>query len=178
VTTLYYLAYGSNLHPLRLRKRVGWVRPVGPVRVEGYGLDFHKRGFRDGSGKCTLTPDARRSAWGVIYALDERRRPDLDRHEGLGMGYDTLELMLQRGGRSYACFSYLATPDARDPDLLPFDWYRELVLAGAQHYAFPEGYIEEILATPVTRDGNRERIAENRGLLEEMLEYPGYLEEL
>lgn len=45
------LAYGSNLHPLRLRKRVSTANLIGIVEMQGYQLAFHKRST-DESGKC------------------------------------------------------------------------------------------------------------------------------
>ena len=49
--TLLYFAYGSNLHPERLRERVPSAESLGVARLEAHVLRFHKRG-RDGSGKC------------------------------------------------------------------------------------------------------------------------------
>lgn len=51
MTTVHYLAYGSNLHPLRLTARVSSARPLGTVPMPGYKIAFHKRSI-DHSGKC------------------------------------------------------------------------------------------------------------------------------
>ena len=178
MATLFYFAYGSNLHPLRLGKRVSSAWPVGPVMLEGYELHFHKRGFLDGSGKCTLTRAKRGKVHGAIYSLSAAHRGDLDRQEGVGKGYEVVELSLERDGTAYSCFGYLATRDALDRSLLPYDWYKQLVIAGAQHYSFPEEYIEQIRRVPEMKDENLERVAEHRKLLEEMLNHPGFLEKL
>lgn len=176
--TLFYFAYGSNLHPVRLGKRLNSARPVGPVELKGYELRFHKRGFLDGSGKCTPFPAVNGTMHGAIYSVDARDRAVLDALEGVGKGYEVVELSLECGGETYDCFSYQATDDALDSSLVPYDWYSRLVIAGARHYAFPEEYIEEIRRVPVTNDENLERAAEHRDLLEEMLEHPGFLEKL
>lgn len=50
---MYYLAYGSNMHPRRLAGRVEIIDFVGTVRLDGYKLVFKKRS-NDGSAKCHL----------------------------------------------------------------------------------------------------------------------------
>ena len=54
MTLLYYLAYGSNLHPVRLTERVPSARFLGLTSLFGYQLRFHKRHEPDGSGKCNM----------------------------------------------------------------------------------------------------------------------------
>ena len=178
MATLFYFAYGSNLHPIRLGKRVRSARPMGPAALNGYELRFHKRGFLDGSGKCTLTPAVDGTMHGAIYSVNAEDRAILDGLEGVGKGYEVVELSLERDGTAYSCFSYLATRDALDRSLLPYDWYKQLVIAGAQHYSFPEEYIEQIRRVAEIKDENLERVAEHRELLEAMLKCPGFLEKL
>lgn len=146
--------------------------------LKGYELHFHKRGFLDGSGKCTLLRTKDGTAHGAIYSLSAAHKGDLDGHEGVGKGHEVIELSLERNGRAYSCFSYVATRDALDRSLLPYDWYKQLVIAGARHYSFPEEYIEHIRRVPETKDENLKRVAEHRKLLEKMLEHPGFLEKL
>lgn len=117
-------------------------------------------------------------AHGAIYSMNAAHKDALDRHEGVGKGHEVIELSLERDGRAYGCFSYLATRDALDRSLLPYDWYKQLVIAGAQHYFFPEEYIEQIRRVPEMKDENLERVAEHRKLLEKMLKHPGFLEKL
>jgi len=50
---LNYLAYGCNLHPVRLQKRVPSAVFTGMVELHGRILSFSKRSV-DGSGKCTI----------------------------------------------------------------------------------------------------------------------------
>jgi gamma-glutamylcyclotransferase len=53
---LYYLAYGSNLHPLRLMQRVSSAKVEDVIELPGRQGNFHKRS-PDGSGKCNLTDE-------------------------------------------------------------------------------------------------------------------------
>jgi hypothetical protein len=50
---LHYLAYGSNLHPIRLRQRVNSARLIATLSLPGYRVLFNKRG-QDLSAKCNL----------------------------------------------------------------------------------------------------------------------------
>jgi gamma-glutamylcyclotransferase len=161
MSTLNYLAYGSNLWPARLRERIGPLAVRGAIRVPDRTLAFSKRGA-DGSGKCTLASAPGATAWGVVYTVPAAARAVLDRIEGVGHGY-TIEWLALRGhGR---CFVYLAEPDACDPALRPFDWYRALVLAGAQAHGLPPAYVSRIRTTITLRDAERERAARHFALL-------------
>lgn len=140
MTTLLYLAYGSNLHPLRLRSRIPLARTLGLVALTSWCLRFHKRG-RDGSAKCNLveTTEAAEGAYGAVYEILLADKHRLDALEGVGQGYSEQRLTLPGLGE---VFFYRAQPDAIDTRLLPYDWYRDLVIAGAIHYAAPAHYLD------------------------------------
>lgn len=88
MTDRFYLAYGSNLHPLRLVRRVPSARLVGTVPLPGYRLAFHKRGM-DGSAKCDLelADESGSLAYGAVYSVAAQDIHGLDRLEDLGAGY-------------------------------------------------------------------------------------------
>lgn len=164
---MIYLAYGSNMLIARLRdvRRVPSARCLGRTRLPGYVLRFHKSGA-DGSAKCDLvrsaTPEA--AAYGVVFSMDDRDRASLDRVEGRGYHTEFMPVNTADSGRLEA-FAYVADRDAVDADLLPFDWYVRLVLAGAREHALPTGYIASIAATPSRPDPDSARAAENQAIL-------------
>ena len=161
--SLRYLAYGSNLHPGRLGARVAIETLLGTVPLPGWRLAFDKRGA-DGSGKCDLkyTGDAGDCAWGAIYALDAAAKATLDAIEGLGKGYGEREIVVPAFD---AVVLYVALPAALDATLVPFDWYHELVLAGARHHAFPASYLASIAAVATRPDPDAARASTHRELL-------------
>jgi hypothetical protein len=57
--------------------------------LAGHRLRFHKIG-QDGSGKCDadVTGNPEDRILGVVYGLSRDDKTILDRHEGLGGGYD------------------------------------------------------------------------------------------
>lgn len=171
MSTLYYFAYGSNLHPERLRERVPSSRALAVAELDGHLLRFHKRG-RDGSGKCSILPSGRPQdrVFGVVYRMAAAERILLDRAEGLGAGYRRIELIVRVDGMPRPVFSYRAQDEYIDEALLPFTWYRRLVLAGARHHGLPAAYVAAIEAIAARPDPDRERHARHERLLLHSLE--------
>ena len=152
---LKYLAYGSNLHPARLRERVPSARPVGVLGLEGWQLRFNKRG-RDGSGKCNIvrsqSPTARVHA--AVYEIDPEEKPALDRAEGLGCGYQEMRVAADRHDEA---FCYVAAADFIDERLLPYTWYRDYVSIGARFHELPDVYVRAIEVVEAVADPDAER---------------------
>ena len=161
--TLFYFAYGSNLHLNRLRARVPSAEPVTAWPLDGYDLRWHKRG-RDGSGKCdcfrTDRPTDR--VHGVIYSLSSDEKPALDAAEGLGVGYDLIWLGM---GEYDKVFTYVARRDQIDDVLAPYVWYRQFVIDGARQHSLPAGYVDRLASVSALEDPDRERHALNIDIL-------------
>ncbi len=157
MTTLNYLAYGSNLFPARLAARIAIRSVVGIVSLDNTRLIFHKRGA-DGSGKCSLLTGSGTQAHGVVYRIDTADKATLDRIEGVGHGYRVESLLDDTLGE---CFFYRAEDAALDASLVPFDWYHAYVLAGARHHRLPADYIATIAAVATRVDQDAARRAEN-----------------
>lgn len=157
-----YLAYGSNLYPPRLMGRIAIVDTLGAFELNGWKLEFNKRGG-DGSGKCNLAADASAYAYGAVYTLTPSDKRILDGIEGLGKGYEEAWLELDRIG---ACFFYSAKANAIDARLQPHDWYKAFVLAGAHYHGFPRSYIDTIEAVTARPDSDAARRAENLRVLQ------------
>ena len=153
---LKYIAYGSNLLIERITERVGKVNLIGVDEIQGWDFSFNKLG-KDGSGKCTLVRSCSGSAFGAIYQISEIQKLVLDEYEN---GYDTIGLTLPEFGE---CITYIARPAVLADNLLPFDWYKYLVLAGARRHGFPKQYIkrlDKIKAKPDTDFDRVRRIQE------------------
>jgi len=165
VSTLYYLAFGSNLHPLRLGERVPSAHQVGKVKLSGYRLAFHKRG-QDGSGKGDLvwTGDPADRALGALFGLDAGEKPDLDAVEG--EGYRDDRIRVEHGGRGYDAFVYLGEEPFIDPELRPYRWYRDIVWHGARFQGAASDYLEAIAAVPAVEDPDPARRQRNEALLQ------------
>ncbi len=165
---MFYAAYGSNLHPGRLRRRIASARLLGTARLEDWQLSFQKRSWVDGSGKCTLHPRrAGEVAHLAVYSIDKADRPTLDRIEGLGKGYFEAWLEVPGFGPT---FTYLAASTHLDASLLPFAWYRDLVVLSCETLGFPGSYIEALRSHPSTADPQHERRAAHLALIEALVD--------
>ncbi len=166
MASIRYLAYGSNLHPERLRRRTPSAALLTTWELTGWRLSFDKRGF-DGSAKATIgaTDDGRDLVHAAIFELSIDEKPALDRIEGVNRGYHTHVLSLPGLGEVH---TYKADTEFQDGSLVPFRWYRELVLHGARFHGFPRAYIDNIAAIPVADDPDAARQREHDDILAAM----------
>lgn len=167
---IHYLAYGSNLHPLRLMERIPSAKLIGAVELTGRRLTFHKKS-NDGSGKCNIPCSRTDSAYGAVYELDPGHRQALHRIEGRGAGYSDEPIDVLHGGRRYSCFTYLAQRSHVVPGLKPYHWYKELVVLGARYLEFPDPYVTAIESIESVADANAERSRDNAALIGKIIDH-------
>jgi gamma-glutamylcyclotransferase len=164
LSTYQYAAYGSNLHPLRLQKRVPSTRFVGSSFISGYELNFDKKSNIDGTGKCTINRGN-----GVVhlavFEIEAEEKVILDRCEGLGNGYEEISIDAHHFGN---CLTYIADPAVVDETLRPTDWYKEMVLLGCRSHSFPEEYIRAIEVIRSIEDRNERRSRMNWKIVAEL----------
>lgn len=189
-----YFAYGSNLCVRRLRRRVPSARALGPARLDGWTLRWHKRG-EDGSGKCSIArpdagssagrrrvenvlppeappdggpgrvhahpfgtdPDPRATVLGALFEVPPSEKPRLDRAESLGTGYREALVDVFTANGIETAFTYIASGAYRDERMLPYAWYKDIVIAGARTHGFPDSYLEALAAVRAAADPDRAR---------------------
>lgn len=93
----------------------------------------------------------------AVFDIDIEDEIILDEIEGVGIGYSKLVLTVPGFGD---CMSYAAEESHIDDTLIPYDWYKELVLAGARALQFPEEYVNGIHTIDTWRDPDPERRAQ------------------
>lgn len=166
---LHYLAYGSNLHPVRLGERISSAHLIDVIDLSGYCLKFHKLS-NDGSAKCNLIKTNTNSdrVYAALYEMDYEQKHILDRFEGKGKGYRDCPVDIHHQGHKVTCFMYLAETSHINDQLQPYHWYKNLVLAGAQHLGFPAAYVAQIKAVESKQDNNIQRLRNMQTLLEKM----------
>lgn len=170
---LNYLAYGSNLHPVRLSQRVPSARLIGSVSLRGYRVKFNKLGA-DASAKCNLVAGETNDplAFAALYQIDASHKPDLDRYEGVGNGYIDRAISVQHEGQALECFTYFAQDSHLVKHLRPFHWYKKLVELGASHCRFPHWYITQFKTLESMADPDPDRSMEMETLIRKILK-PG-----
>jgi gamma-glutamylcyclotransferase len=161
--TLRYLAYGSNLHPRRLQQRVPSAKLLDTVALMGWQLNFHKRG-QDMSAKCNIIQTGKTAdvVYGALYEMLASEKEQLDKIEGLQSGYRIAQIEIADLG---FVFFYVAEEDFIDNALLPFSWYKELVMAGMRYHAFPQSYQAQIANVITLTDDDEVRHQQNMAIL-------------
>lgn len=158
---IHYFAYGSNLCFRRLRDRVPGVKPEGPGVLKGYELHWHKRSL-DGSGKCSVAECSNATVHGVLFAIPPEKKTLLDQVEGLGHGYEEIDIAVESGRGTIVARTYVAAADYVDESLRPYSWYRDLAVAGAQAYGLPAEYVASLQQVDAIDDPSLERDRKNR----------------
>lgn len=149
-----YFAYGSNMLEKQLRhaSRSPTALHVGIAVARGRTLRFHKIG-RDGSGKCNLaaSPDPDGQVYGVLYEIDPSEISALDAVE---LGYSRTTILVESidSGGAVEAETFIANPEYLDASIVPFEWYKAVVIAGALEHGLPEQYINKLRECPSKRD--------------------------
>lgn len=159
-----YFAYGSNMLEqwIRSPNRVPAARFDGLGFIRGRRLHFHKKS-QDGSGKCDISESGNDTdiVYGVLYDIPDSDIGPLDLAEGAGHGYTRSKLMVSVEGQIPVLATvYLADTSHIESKLLPYEWYRDLVSAGAEQHSLPNDYIccaiSSIPARPDPESNTRE----------------------
>ncbi len=112
----------------RLRERIPEASVVEIARLSGWELVWDKVS-KDGSGKANLLKGTKENiVWGVVYRVPNEKVPDLDRIEG---GYQRVEIEVEFPNRD-KCIAFTYISDNRDKNLEPYQWYKDLVVKGAE----------------------------------------------
>lgn len=152
-----YFAYGANLHPGWLRRRVPGAEPAGAGVLPGHRIAFRKRGL-DGAGRSDAwhTGEPGDQLPGGLYTLPAR---DFHRMGAAGGGYHPDEVIVETGAGRIAALTWRADADALATGLSPWDWYLALIVAGAAIHGLPEDYRRWLAGVPVVEDPDRARAA-------------------
>jgi gamma-glutamylcyclotransferase (GGCT)/AIG2-like uncharacterized protein YtfP len=138
-----YFAYGSNMTAARMASRVPSARALGAAEVQGFRFALDKRG-RDGSAKANLVREPGARVWGVVYEIEARAWPDLDACEP---GYARIRTSAQlRAGES--CEVHVYVSELRIQGARAWQWYKELIVAGAREHDLPEAWTAALSRLP------------------------------
>jgi len=167
--SIYYFAYGSNLHPLRLKKRIPNARLISKAQLKGYRLRFNKKG-QDGSSKCNIHYTGHKVDFvhGAVYGITESDLETLDKIEGLNCGYIHQYLALEINRNLLQTLTYIAMPEYLDEQNHPFTWYRDIVIEGMEFLGFNREYIQNIKEITGKEDDDKYRHELMYELLHEM----------
>ncbi|MCE1234914.1 MAG: gamma-glutamylcyclotransferase [Hyphomicrobiales bacterium] len=162
MTHFVYFAYGSNLLAARLRARCPSAVFLGRASAVDHTTAFDVRS-RDGSTKLGLRRRSGRVAHGALWRIDEADREGLAAAEGVNYVETDGFAVIDGEGGEIRAVTWL--PKRPPEPGLPFDWYRDLALAGARECGLPAETIDGFAAADVAvdpmsdRPGRREALA-------------------
>lgn len=158
-----YFAYGSNMLEARLkdRPRVPSASCIGVGMLRGYRICFHKKGM-DGSAKCNALETGQLDdvVYGVVFHIPDADVILLDKVEGVSSGGYSRRLVniaMFNNSREQSVDCYIANEKFIDDSLLPFEWYKAMVVAGAIEHNLPEEYVQLLREHQSLEDRNQER---------------------
>lgn len=152
-----YFAYGSNMLTGRLRERVPSAELLGAARLGGFSQTLTKRSL-DGSGKAAIRQDDRSSVLGVLFQVAPEDLDGLFAAESVGYHpVRHLDVRLLSGPRLLDCWSFVGIEDYLVPGLAPYDWYLDLMVAGAVEHGLPERHVETLRSAASVQDPDPQR---------------------
>lgn len=156
MSELLYFAYGSNMLRQRLDARCPHIRPAGIATLADYQLTFDLYSPLDDSGKGAIEAAPGQVVHGVLWSLPLAELPALDRAESCGQAYDRVQRQVTHAdGRALDVTTYL--PLRMRAGLRPWDWYLQLVVAGAEQQRLPADYVAAIRQISVKIDPQQDR---------------------
>lgn len=147
---------------LRAPTRCPSTEPLAVGMLAGHVLAFRKESD-DRSAKCDIpTGKPEDFVHGFVFRIASSERKQLEQAEGVGKGYEATvgEIVTSHG--TIPCVTYVAT--RINDRLRPYDWYRDLVLAGALEHDLPDSYVTRIAETPTVPDPMPARTARQEAL--------------
>jgi gamma-glutamylcyclotransferase len=118
---------------------------------------------RDGSGKCTIRHTGSPSdvVHGVLFTIPQSQVPSLDQAEGEGTEYDRVLMQAEtKNDQILPTDTYIAKEEKIHRRAIPYDWYLNLILTGAELHGLPKAYIDKlrtVRALPDPMPQRRER---------------------
>ena len=135
---VFYFAYGSNLNPERMRRRLPFARAVGTATIRGWRLAER------------LYADIERAKGGRVHGVLFLLTPDelrtLDHYEGYPFVYrNALVKAHLDGAQTVRAITYVMTPATRKERAgRPYpEVYRRICSAGAQWWEIPDPFARE-----------------------------------
>lgn len=160
-------AYGSNMNLNSLSQRVPSAVKALNALLPGYKLMCNKVS-KDGSAKANILKSdlPGEIVWGVLFNIDAKEKPLLDKAEGLGLGYNEDKLTFyDEFNNPHPAQVYIADSKATDNSLLPYDWYKDFIVTGAIQNHLPEEYITLLQSIPCIPDPDEKRRIKNCSIL-------------
>lgn len=129
-----YIAYGSNINLEQMAYRCPHSKVVGTSEIKDYELEFR--------GVATIVPKKGATVPVLIWELDERDLPALNRYEGYPRLYRQEEMTFELNGKTCTGMAYLMNYGELSP---PSQMYYNIILQGYKENGLDEKYLQTAL---------------------------------
>lgn len=145
-----YIAYGSNINLEQMAYRCPHSKVLGISEIKDFELEFR--------GVATIVPKENASVPVLIWELDERDLPVLNKYEGFPSFYRQEKMPFELNGKSYKGMAYLMNRGTIFP---PSPQYYNTILQGYQENGLDESYLETALENSIYHEQLMEEIDED-----------------
>lgn len=125
-----YIAYGSNINLEQMAYRCPHSKVLGTAEIKDYELEFR--------GVATIVPNKGARVPVLIWELDERDLPNLNRYEGYPRLYRQEKMSFELNGKSCKGMAYLMNYGELSP---PSQMYYNTILQGYRENGLDESYL-------------------------------------
>lgn len=136
-----YIAYGSNINLEQMAYRCPHSKVVGTSKIIGYELEFR--------GVATIVPKENASVPVLIWELDERDLPTLNRYEGFPSFYRQEKMKFELNEKEAEGMAYLMNRGTIFP---PSPQYYNTILQGYRANGLDESYLQTALENSLHQD--------------------------
>jgi gamma-glutamylcyclotransferase (GGCT)/AIG2-like uncharacterized protein YtfP len=145
----------------RIKRRVPSATVAQQATLDGHRLTFSKISS-DESGKCHIvkSESANDKVEGVVFEINKDEAEKLDAFEK-GYSKKTVKVLTPSG--THDVITYVG--DKTNDRLIPYHWYKELVLAGANEHKLPSDYIAKLNEVVSKQDDDEKRRLKNEAIL-------------
>jgi len=164
--------YGSNMSSKRLKRRCSKAQFVCVASLPKYKFKFNKKsslGIGSGKGNIIQTKDPNDIVWGVVFEIPRSEEAALDdsegwKNDGTG-GYQKETITVNNNEEQIEVVAYIAlNKDFLEENELPFDWYKDHCIKGAEEFGLPEDYIDFLKSFGAKKDTNNLRVIEETSI--------------
>ena len=145
-----YIAYGSNINLEQMAYRCPHSKVVGTSEIKNFELEFRE--------VATIVPKENMKVPVLIWELDERDLPMLNKYEGFPSFYRQEKIPFEMDGKSYEGMAYLMNHGTISP---PSPQYYNTILQGYRENGLDESYLETALENSIYHKQLMEEIDED-----------------
>jgi hypothetical protein len=124
--------------------------------LQGFELVWNYFSKSRKAGAANVQPREGRSLPGLALNVNNSCLAGIDAEEGHPNYYDRGDKpvsVVLIDGRKVDCWLYIARPDrTKNEPIPPSKQYLDLLINAAKKYSFPEWYLNELLATPTSKE--------------------------